>query len=173
MIGHISDTARCVAWYRAMESRRPDAIFRDPFAERLAGPDGVSIVARMPRGRASAWAMITRMAVFDEIIMGRIREHGADLVLNLTAGLDRRMDPPDGGGPGRVQPAPPNRMPNPSSRPVSELEAPSLSFTIAVFLYQEPFTQGHAVAFGCIWFALFMVSSESLSRRRRLRAEAR
>jgi hypothetical protein len=132
LIGHISDTARCVAWYRAMESRRPDAIFRDPFAERLAGPDGVSIVARMPRGRASAWAMITRMAVFDEIIMGRIREHGADLVLNLTAGLDRRMDPPDGGGPGRVQPAPPNRMPNPSSRPVSELEAPSLSFTLPI-----------------------------------------
>ena len=50
--------------------------------------------------------------------------------------------------------------------------APSMSFTIAVFLYQEPFTQGHAVAFGCIWFALAMVSTESLSRRRRMRAGA-
>jgi len=50
--------------------------------------------------------------------------------------------------------------------------APSLSFSLAVFLYQEPFTQGHAVAFGCIWFALFMVSTESLSRRRRIRAGA-
>jgi O-methyltransferase involved in polyketide biosynthesis len=29
---HISDTARWVAHYRAMESKRPDAIFRDPFA---------------------------------------------------------------------------------------------------------------------------------------------
>ena len=45
--------------------------------------------------------------------------------------------------------------------------APSLSFTIAVFFYQEPFTRGHAVAFGCIWFALAMVSAESLSRRRK------
>lgn len=47
--------------------------------------------------------------------------------------------------------------------------APSISFSIAVFLYQEPFTQGHAVAFGCIWFALFMVSAESLARRHRSR----
>jgi chloramphenicol-sensitive protein RarD len=50
--------------------------------------------------------------------------------------------------------------------------APSLSFLIAVFLYQEPFTRGHAVAFGCIWFALAMVSAENLSRRRRIRAGA-
>jgi chloramphenicol-sensitive protein RarD len=50
--------------------------------------------------------------------------------------------------------------------------APSLSFMIAVFLYQESFTQGHAVAFGCIWFALAMVSAENLSRRRRVRAGA-
>lgn len=32
--------------------------------------------------------------------------------------------------PGALQPAPPNRMPRPSSMPVSELEAPSLSFTL-------------------------------------------
>lgn len=34
-ITNISDTARWVATYRAMETARPDAIFRDPFAERL------------------------------------------------------------------------------------------------------------------------------------------
>ena len=45
--------------------------------------------------------------------------------------------------------------------------APSLSFSLAVFLYDEPFTRGHAVAFGCIWFALAMVSIESLFRSRR------
>jgi chloramphenicol-sensitive protein RarD len=50
--------------------------------------------------------------------------------------------------------------------------APSLSFMIAVFLYQESFTLGHAVAFGCIWFALAMVSAENLSRRRRIRIGA-
>ena len=46
--------------------------------------------------------------------------------------------------------------------------APTLSFTLAVFVYGEAFTPGHAVAFGCIWFALFMVSFESLVRSRKI-----
>jgi chloramphenicol-sensitive protein RarD len=48
--------------------------------------------------------------------------------------------------------------------------APSMSFLIAVFLYGERFTAGHAVAFGCIWLALALVSVEPFRRaRRRLR----
>jgi chloramphenicol-sensitive protein RarD len=48
--------------------------------------------------------------------------------------------------------------------------APSISFMVAVFLYGEQFTAGHAVAFTCIWLALAMVSVESFQRaRRRLR----
>ena len=48
--------------------------------------------------------------------------------------------------------------------------APSMSFLIAVFLYGELFTAGHAVAFGCIWLALALVSIEPFRRaRRRLR----
>jgi len=48
--------------------------------------------------------------------------------------------------------------------------APSMSFMIAVFLYGESFTTGHAVAFGCIWLALALVSIEPFQRaRRRLR----
>ena len=47
---------------------------------------------------------------------------------------------------------------------------PSLSFLIAVFLYGEQFTTGHAVAFSCIWLALALVSIEPFRRaRRRLR----
>jgi O-methyltransferase involved in polyketide biosynthesis len=34
-IAHASDTARWVAMYRAMESERPDALFRDPYARRV------------------------------------------------------------------------------------------------------------------------------------------
>src|SRR5438093_1410244 len=37
-ISSVSDTARWVAMYRAMESERPDALFHDPYARRLAGP---------------------------------------------------------------------------------------------------------------------------------------
>src|SRR6478672_2637377 len=73
-----------------METARPDALFRDPFAERLAGERGHQIVAEMKRGRQMAWAMITRTAVFDEMIMDRVRNHGVDTVINLAAGLDTR-----------------------------------------------------------------------------------
>ena len=89
-IEHISDTARWVAVYRAMETRRPDAIFKDPFAERLAGEKGEAIVDNMKRGRGMAWAMITRTAVFDEILLERIKGGKVDVVLNLAAGLDAR-----------------------------------------------------------------------------------
>jgi chloramphenicol-sensitive protein RarD len=47
--------------------------------------------------------------------------------------------------------------------------APSMTFLMSVFLFGEAFTQGHAVAFGCIWFALALVSAESVARSRRLR----
>jgi methyltransferase (TIGR00027 family) len=86
----VSDTARWVAFYRAMETERPDALFRDPFARALAGPEGERIVKEMPRGRASSWAMITRTVVFDEIILDVVRRQDIDLVLNLAAGLDAR-----------------------------------------------------------------------------------
>lgn len=89
-IQNVSDTARWVAVYRAMETARPDALFRDPFAERLAGERGHQIVEEMKRGRQMAWAMIVRTAVFDEMIMDRIRNHGVDTVINLAAGLDAR-----------------------------------------------------------------------------------
>jgi methyltransferase (TIGR00027 family) len=89
-IENVSDTARWVAYYRAMETQRPDAIFRDPYAERLAGEKGRAIVDAMKSGRRMAWAMIVRTALFDEIILDRIRNGGVDQVVNLAAGLDAR-----------------------------------------------------------------------------------
>jgi methyltransferase (TIGR00027 family) len=89
-ITHISDTARWVAYYRAMETARPDAIFKDPFAERLAGPEGKAIVGEMKRGKQMAWAMIVRTQLFDELIYDAIRGKQVDLVVNLAAGLDAR-----------------------------------------------------------------------------------
>lgn len=89
-IENISDTARWVAVYRAMETERADAIFRDPFAARLAGERGNAIVDSMKRGRGMAWAMIVRTAAFDEIILDHVKNAGVDTVLNLAAGLDAR-----------------------------------------------------------------------------------
>ncbi|HEX4601297.1 MAG TPA: class I SAM-dependent methyltransferase [Gemmatimonadales bacterium] len=89
-IQHVSDTARWVALYRAMESDRPDALFHDPYARRLAGERAERILDRLPKGRAWAWPMIVRTAVMDELILGAIARDGVDTVLNLAAGLDTR-----------------------------------------------------------------------------------
>jgi len=74
--------------YRAFETERPAAIFKDPYARRLAGPVGERIATAMG-GTKFAWPMIVRTAVMDEIILRVVRE-GADTVLNLAAGLDAR-----------------------------------------------------------------------------------
>lgn len=88
LIENISDTARWVAVYRAQESERPDAHFRDPYARRLAGERGFEIVRAMPDGQNS-WPIVVRTVSLDEMISERVRR-GADTVLNLAAGLDTR-----------------------------------------------------------------------------------
>lgn len=90
LIAHISDTARWVAAYRAMETDRPDALFRDPYARRLAGARGQAIVDGMPRGKALAWPLIVRTVLIDAIIERCTQQDGVDCVLNLACGLDAR-----------------------------------------------------------------------------------
>jgi methyltransferase (TIGR00027 family) len=89
-VSHVSDTARWVAIYRAMESERPDALFRDPYARKLAGTQGESIVDGLKKGRQLDWPMIVRTVLMDEIIMRLVTDHGVNGVLNLAAGLDTR-----------------------------------------------------------------------------------
>ncbi|MDP9121995.1 MAG: class I SAM-dependent methyltransferase [Acidobacteriota bacterium] len=89
-IRHISDTARWVAVYRAMESERPDALFRDPYARRLAGERGEQIVRSLRRGQSSAWSMIVRTCLFDDIVLRLVGSEGVRTVVNLAAGLDTR-----------------------------------------------------------------------------------
>jgi methyltransferase (TIGR00027 family) len=120
----ISDTARWVAFYRAMESERPDALFRDPHARRLAGPRGEEIVRTMPRGRATAWPMIVRTAVFDEILLRLVEREGVEAVLNLAAGLDAR----------------PYRLPLPASLRWIEVDLP------AIIEYKEEILAGETPA---------------------------
>jgi methyltransferase (TIGR00027 family) len=86
----VSDTAMWVAMYRAIESERPDAIFRDPYARRLAGEEGEEMIRRVPRARQFAGPMIVRTASMDELIQQLIERDGVDLILNLAAGLDAR-----------------------------------------------------------------------------------
>ncbi len=85
----ISDTAIWAAIYRARETARDNALFRDPFARSLAGERGDRIATAMKAHDKYEWAWVMRTVVFDRFIADRIRS-GADLVLNLAAGLDAR-----------------------------------------------------------------------------------
>src|SRR5206468_2714266 len=75
-----------------MESERPDALFRDPYARKLAGKRGERIVASMRRGRAMAWPMIVRTAVLDELILRAIERDGVDRSEEHTSELQSRSD---------------------------------------------------------------------------------
>ncbi len=89
VIRDVSDTARWVAVYRARETERPDAVFRDPFAKRLAGARGEEILASMPFAEKTAWPFVVRTWLIDRMIAERVAE-GTDMVVNLAAGLDAR-----------------------------------------------------------------------------------
>jgi len=89
LIRDVSDTALWTAAYRADESDRPDALFHDPLARRLAGERGAEI-ARRVKTPAVRTAVVLRTTVFDRMLIAAIRERGVDLVLNLAAGLDAR-----------------------------------------------------------------------------------
>jgi len=85
----VSDTARWVAYFRAQETQRPDALFRDPYAERLAGQHGFHLANTLPDGNKHEWAWVARTYLFDQFLSRAIQD-GADLVVNLAAGLDAR-----------------------------------------------------------------------------------
>jgi methyltransferase (TIGR00027 family) len=87
-VPNVSDTARWVAVYRANETRRADALFRDPLAERLAGPRGRELAARLGT-RDTPWVIIVRTRLIDELIAAALSD-GVDRIVNLAAGLDTR-----------------------------------------------------------------------------------
>ncbi len=89
LVRNISDTALLAAIYRARETERPDAVFRDPFARRLAGERGDQIAKSMPFSERATWAWVTRTYAYDEFIEQQVRD-GVDMVVNLAAGLDAR-----------------------------------------------------------------------------------
>ncbi len=89
VVRNISDTARWAAAFRARETERTDALFRDPYAERLAGKMGVDIANTLPEGNSHAWAWVARTYLFDHFITHEI-EQGTNMVVNLAAGLDAR-----------------------------------------------------------------------------------
>ncbi|WP_433200638.1 class I SAM-dependent methyltransferase [Nocardia sp. CA-107356] len=89
LITNVSDTARWVAAYRALESARPDALFHDPLADLVAGERGRAIVGHGPRLMHNGWNLVTRTKIIDDLIMKTIAQ-GCDRVINMAAGMDTR-----------------------------------------------------------------------------------
>jgi methyltransferase (TIGR00027 family) len=122
VVRNISDTARWAAVFRARETERADAMFRDPYAERLAGKMGVDIANTLPQGNSHAWAWVARTYLFDQFITNEI-EQGVDMVVNLAAGLDAR----------------PYRMPLPASLQWVEVDLPEiLTYKEGILANEKP-----------------------------------
>jgi methyltransferase (TIGR00027 family) len=109
-IRDVSDTAIWVAYYRAVETDRHDAIIRDPLAKVLVGDRGAAIAQAFGRtSRYTAWTVISRTLIIDDYIQNALRQ-GVDAVVNLGAGLDTR----------------PYRMDLPASLPWVEADFPHM-----------------------------------------------
>ncbi len=89
LVRNISDTAMWAAVFRGWESKRPDALFRDPYAERLAGERGAKIAKEIKFGSQHTWTWIARTYAFDQVIEEQVAQ-GTDMIINLAAGLDTR-----------------------------------------------------------------------------------
>jgi methyltransferase (TIGR00027 family) len=70
-------------------NRAEERVFRDPFARRLAGERGEQIANATPFHEKHLWSWVTRTYLFDSIIREQVAQ-GADMVVNLAAGLDAR-----------------------------------------------------------------------------------
>lgn len=95
-IADVSDTALWVAAFRALESERNDALFKDPLAAYLVGERGRDIARKMPYPKMLAWLMAVRTVAIDRLILTALAD-GVDTVVNIGAGLDTRpyrMDVP-------------------------------------------------------------------------------
>lgn len=109
LIRNISDTALWVAMYRAWETEQPNPVFRDPYARRLAGARGEEIMAQIKVAHRHAWSYTARTYNIDAFLIKEIA-NGADMVIDLAAGLDTR----------------PYRMDLPSSLQWIEIDLPEL-----------------------------------------------
>ena len=89
LIEHVSDTAFWVAYYRWVETQRPNALFQDPLSIKLVGDRGARLAKHMGIERAMAWSMALRTWIIDRYIAERIAA-GCDGFINLGAGLDTR-----------------------------------------------------------------------------------
>jgi methyltransferase (TIGR00027 family) len=86
----VAATGLLVAAMRAEETKRDDALFDDPFAERLAGDEGRRLLAESSAETEQPSApIVVRTRLFDEALL-RVHADGVAQVVILAAGMDAR-----------------------------------------------------------------------------------
>jgi methyltransferase (TIGR00027 family) len=86
----IAATGLLVAAMRAEESARDDALFTDPFAQRLAGEEGRELlVEAAAKTEQPSAPIVVRTRFFDEALL-RAQADGVAQVVILAAGMDAR-----------------------------------------------------------------------------------
>jgi len=87
----VSLTAQWMAAERARETARPDALFQDPFAAVLAGPEGERVLARMSApGDGTGMTVPIRTRFFDDALLRLLADGQVRQVVVLAAGMDAR-----------------------------------------------------------------------------------
>ncbi len=81
-------TARWTASVRAMESKRPDGLLKDPWAASLAGPEGEAWIEQ--RSAESVLPIVIRTRYFDDFLQRISGQEGIRQIVLLGAGLDTR-----------------------------------------------------------------------------------
>jgi methyltransferase (TIGR00027 family) len=83
----VATTARLTAAARARESARPDRLFTDPFAERLAGDPGQALLR--DTGNVDNPTIAVRTRYYDDALAGVVGAGTRQIVL-VAAGMDTR-----------------------------------------------------------------------------------
>ncbi|MEV0669078.1 SAM-dependent methyltransferase [Mycobacterium sp. NPDC050441] len=106
----VADTGTLVAAIRAEETRRPDRLFDDPFAHKLAGESGQRMLAEAvaATGDKSMVQIVVRTRFWDEALLSAVPP--VRQVVILAAGLDARA----------------YRLPWPDGTTVFELDQPAV-----------------------------------------------
>ena len=89
-ITHVSDTALMVAACRALESECSDGFVRDPFAARLSGERGMSMLRGLPQPEVMRFGIAVRTHFLDELLMEALASQPVATVLSVGCGLDTR-----------------------------------------------------------------------------------
>ncbi len=101
-------TAAWTAAVRAGESKRTDRLFEDPWAEKLAGEQGMAWLSS--RSAESVIPIVIRTRYFDDFLQRITQEQAIAQVVLLAAGLDTRAF----------------RLPWPSGTTMFELDQPDV-----------------------------------------------